>query len=342
MYFRILFFSYLKNFLIIFFSLVAFFIFMDFMINKSKLPDSTNLQILYIFYNSANAALLIYPLSLLLAVLVTVINLVKKNEMIAFLSLGYSLKKLLFPVFTLSFFVTMFFIFIQLNTTSSFYERAKSILSGKYFSNVNENLFFRFNNNIIFIKKLDVVRKKATDMRIFRLNKNNLDKVYEIKEAIFKDNVWKSKEVIEHKFLIDRITTKKLKIDLLRGFKPDILNKLESKQAMTLKIAIESLYLLKKENINVNFIKTYIYNAIIPPLSFILLIIIVFLKSPIHSRISNVSLYIAISVFSAVILWGVFLLIRKMTIAGVISPDIVFITPFVLLLSFTIYYFRKI
>jgi len=315
---------------------------MDFMVNKGKLPDSTNLQILYIFYNGMNAAILIYPLSLLLSVLVTVINLVKKNEMIAFLSLGYSLKKLLKPIFAFALFITLLFISIQIFTTSSFADRALSILNGKYFSNVNENLFFKFNNNIIFIKKLDVVRKKAYDMKIFILHRDGLNKVYEIKEAIFKNNVWKSKNIIEHKFLKSKITTQNLNIDLLKGFKPDILNKLESKQAMTLKIAFQALYLLKRENINVNFIKTYIYNAIIPPLSFILLIIIVFIKAPIHSRISNTSYYIAISVFSSIMLWITFLLVKKMATAGVIAPDIVFITPFILLLGLTIYYFRKI
>ena len=342
MYFRILFFNYLKNFLIIFFSLVAFFVFMDFMINKSKLPDSTNLQILYVFYNAANASLLIYPLSLLLGVLVTIINLVKRNEMIAFLSIGYSLKKLLLPFFVLSILVTLFFIVIQFNLTSSFSDKAFSILKGKYLSNVNNNLFFKFNNNVIFIKKLDVIRKKAYNMRIFKLKNDNLENIYEIKEAVFENNVWKSNNVIEHKLLKDRILIKELNIDILKGFKPDILNKLESKQAMTLRIAIESLYLLKKENININFIKTYIYNATIPPLSFILLIVILFLKAPIHSRISNVSLYIAISIFSAIILWGMFLVIRKMAISGVISPDIVFLTPFMILLGLAIYYFRKI
>ena len=342
MYFRILFFNYLKNFLIIFLSLIMFFIFMDFMINKSKLPDSANLQLLYVFYNSANAALLIYPLALLLSVLVTIISLVKKNEMIAFLSIGYSLKYLLKPIISVALIVSMFFILIQSFLSTSFSDSAKSILTGKYLSNINKNLFFKFNNNVIFIKRLDVLNKVAYDMQVYVMNEDKLLNVYSLKKAVFKNNAWKSDTIILHTIQKNKIVDKNVKLSFLKGFKPSILNKLESKQSMTLKIAFQTLYLLKKENINVNFIKTYIYNAIIPPLSFVLLIMIIFLKSPIHARISNISLYISLSLFSAIILWSLFLLVNKMSIGGIISPDLAFITPFVILLSLSIYYFRKI
>jgi len=99
---------------------------------------------------------------------------------------------------------------------------------------------------------------------------------------------------------------------------------------------------LKQENIDTNFIKTYIYNAIIPPISFILLIIILFLNVRIHNRISRVSLFMAISLFSAILIWGIFLLVRKMALSGIISADVVFLTPFFLLLGISVYYFRKI
>jgi len=341
-YFRIIFFNYFKNFLMIFISLNMFFIFMDFMINKNKLPDSANLQILYIIYNSLHAAILIYPLSLLLSMLVTVISLVKKNEMIAFMSIGYSLKRLLFPILSFALLIVSFFIFVQSNITTSFQESAAQILEGKYNKSVNHNLFFKFNNNIIFIKELDVLHKTAYDMKIFVMDKNKLQKVYVIKEGKFKNNVWNSKDIQEFYLSNNKFLSKNVEINILKGFKPDILNKLETKQSMTLKIAFQALFLLKKENINVNFIKTYIYEKIIPPLSFVLLIIIVFLKAPIHSRISNVSLYIAVSLFFAVVLWGMYLLVAKMSKTGIVSPDLLFLTPFIILLGIAIYYFRKI
>jgi len=335
--------NYLKNFLIIFLSLVAFFIFIDFMLSRSKLPDSFNLELLYVLYKGLYATVIMYPLSLLLAVLMTIINLVKKNEMIAFMSIGYSLKKLLFPVLTLALLVVSFFIGIQSFISTSFQERASQILHGKYNESINHNLFFKFNNNIIFIKELDVLHKTAHDMKIFVLNKNrNLKNIYIIKTAKFQNNVWKSSKIKSFFFNKNYFQSKNISLELLKGFKPDILNKLETKQSMTLKIAFQALFLLKKEKININFIKTYIYEKIIPPLSFVLLIIIIFLKAPIHSRISNISLYLAISLFFAVVLWGLYLLISKMSRLAIVSPDFLFLAPFIVLLGIAIYYFRKI
>ena len=342
MYFRILFINYLKNFLIIFLSLSSFFVFMDFMLNKAKLPDSTNLQILYIGYNFASAGLMLYPLSLLLSLLITIMALVKRNEMIAFLSLGYSLKILLKPIISVALGITIFFILLQMNITTSFRDSAKSISSGKYFSNINKNLFFKFNNNIIFIKRLDVVNKTAYNMVVYNMEKGQLGKIYNIKKSVFSNNTWRSDTITLHEIKNNKMVAKKVSLTFLNGFKPDILNKLETKQSMTLKLAFQTLYLLKKENIDINFIKTYIYNAIIPPLSFVLLLVIIFLRSPIHSRISNSSLFMASGLFFAITLWASFLLINKMSISGIISADIAFITPFIILLSFTIYYFRKI
>jgi len=316
---------------------------MDFMINRGKLPDSANLQFLYIFYNGVNGAILIYPLSLILAMVISVVGMVKKNEMIAFLSLGYSPKKLLLPFATLAFIVTFFFIVLQLNVNSSFAERAKEIKKGLYFHNINRNLFFKFKNNVIFIEKLDVVKKEAQNMKVFVINKDNkVVKIIFMPFAEFKGNRWSSDEAIETTLKKDKIVSKRIKITLLNGFKPYILNKLETKDGISLKLAIESMLLLDKEKIDIKFLKVYIYNAIIPPLTFLLLLIIAFLKAPIHSRISNLPLFIGASTFSAILLWGLFLIFRKLSLSGVATPDILYLTPFITILTITIYYFRKI
>jgi len=341
-YFRVIFFNYLKNFLIIIFSLVAFFLFVDLMVNKNKIVDSINIQLLYIYYRSVSAMILIYPLALLLAVLTTIIGLVKKNEMIAFLSLGYSLKILLRPILFLSVGVTLFFILLQGLSNSSFAERCNAILNGKFFTNVNANLFFRFKDSVIFIKKLDIIHKTSYDMKVFHFKDRNLISVDDIKKAVFKKDVWSSNSITETILKENKIQKKEVKKEFLKGFKPDILNSLETKENINLHLAIETLLLLNKTDINVSFVKTYLYNAIIPPFSFILLIIIFFLKAPIHTRISNIPLFVLFSLLSAIFIWGLFLLIRKMSISSLISPDIAFLTPFIILFSFTIYYFRKI
>jgi lipopolysaccharide export system permease protein len=117
----------MKHFFIIIFSLVSFFVFIDFMFTKDKLPDSFNLQFLYVFYQAGNATLLMYSISLLFAMVITVMTLVKKNELISFLSLGYSLKKLYKPFFVFSLFLTLFLIGFQFTKYSLFSNMAEQI-----------------------------------------------------------------------------------------------------------------------------------------------------------------------------------------------------------------------
>jgi len=342
LYFKVLFFNYLKNFLFIFLSLVLFFVFIDFMLNVKKLPNSTNLEMLYIFFESGQAAFLIYPVSLVFGVIVTLLTMIKKNEMIAFLSLGYSPKKLMLPILSLGFIIFSLFFSLQLYMNTSFKDKAQSVLNGKIYVNITRNMFFKFKDKVIFIKKLNLIKRIAYDMRIYELENGKVIKSGYIKKAKFENNYWVTNKAVFQTIHKNKIITNIQTQIFLKGFKPDILNKLESKQSMSLKIALETLYLLKKENIDLNFLKTYIYSAIIPPLSFLLLSIILFLKSPIHSRISNVSLYVFISVFSVIILWGAFLIFKKMALNNILSADVVFLTPFSILLGLTIYYLRKI
>ncbi len=340
MYFRILFLNYLKNFLIIFFSLVFFYVFMDFMLNRAKLPDSINTNILYIFYKMGIASLTMYPLSLVFATILTIMNMIKKNELVSFLSLGYSIKKLLKPVFSGSLIIILFFVSMQLFMNKSFNDRIDELLKGVNYNNTN--MFFKFKNKVIYIKKLDVIKKIAYNMKVFTLKNDKLYKISIIKKAYFKNNYWETSNSIDNLITDKKIVSYSSQKLFLRGFKPTILNKLESKQHISLKIAIETLFLLKNTDININFLKTYIYSATIPPLSFLLLSVILFLKSPIHPRISNIGLYIFISIFSVIILWGAFLIFRKMALNNILSADIVFLTPFSILLVLTIYYLRKI
>jgi len=313
---------------------------MDFMLNKSKLPDSINTNILYIFFKIGIASFVMYPLSLVFATILTIINMVKKNELVSFLSLGYSLKKLLIPIFSAGVFIISFFVSMQLFMNKSFNDRVDELLKGVNYNNTN--MFFKFKNNVIYIQKLDVIHKIAYNMKVFELKDNHPYKVSYIKKAYFKHNYWESDNTIDNLITNNKIITYKSKQFFLRGFKPTILNKLESKHDISLKIAIETLFLLKNSYIDTNFLKTYIYSAIIPPLSFLLLSVLLFLKAPIHSRISNVGLYIFISIFSVIILWGLFLIFKKMALNNILSADIVFLTPFSILLGLTIYYLRKI
>ena len=343
MYFHILLKTYIKYFLSVLLFLLFFFVFIDFMVNRGKLPDSINIQILYIFYRSVSSAILLYPLALLFSMLATIVFLIKQNELIAYFSLAYSPKKLLLPFVSLAGAVTIFFIIIQFTEVAYFNSMASQIKKGQNSKRVTENLFFKFNNNVIFITKLDILSKTAEKMKIFVLNKNGeLETSFFVKKAIFRGNSWYSDNIIKNRIKNNVLTKEYIKKGFLEGFKPDILNKLETKNALSLKEAIEALYLLQKEKVKTDFIKVYIYNAIIPPLSFIFLMIILFLNAPFHLRLFNINFYISLSVITIIFIWGLFLIVRKMAIGGILNVDILFLTPFFILFSLSIYYLKKI
>jgi len=334
---------YIKNFLVTTFSLISFFVFIDFMFNKNKLPDSLNLEFLYIIYQAGNAFIMIYPLTLFFALIITISNLIKNNELVSFLSLGFSIKRLYFPFFIASIFITIFMIFFQTTSYSLFLDSINKIKNRDFSNHTNKNLFFKFKNRVIYIKEIDVYNKKAYGIEFFKLDNHKIKEVYFVKEAIFKNNRWYPKNsIILKEIKKNSIITKKFNTPFLENFKPTILNKLETKSTLTLKEAIEVLYFLKHQDININFIKVYIYSAVIVPFSFILLMSIIFFNTPIHSRISNVGLYIAFSLITALLLWALFLLFKKIALNGILSPDILFLTPFLILLGLSIYYYRKI
>ena len=80
--------KYLKNFIIILLSLEIFFVGIDFLQNFKSIPQSANLQLLYIFYNAFFTLTLTLPLSIVFAWISTLITFIKNNEYVAFYSLG--------------------------------------------------------------------------------------------------------------------------------------------------------------------------------------------------------------------------------------------------------------
>ena len=90
--------KYLKFFIIVLISLEIFFVGIDYLQNSKKIPDSANLQLLYILYNSFFTLTLALPLSIVFAWIITLVVFIKNNEFVAFNALGASRNKLLNPI----------------------------------------------------------------------------------------------------------------------------------------------------------------------------------------------------------------------------------------------------
>ncbi|GAB6073747.1 LptF/LptG family permease [Nautilia lithotrophica] len=336
MYFGYILKKYFKNFLLILFSLAFFFVIIDFIANYSKLPDSSNLQVLYVYYIILYSMDMFYPLAIVFSFLFTIYYMIKFNELVSFYSLGFTIKKLLKPFISFAFLV--FFLFIALESGKMAYVReyADSILNKTQYSNTN--LFLKFNNNIIYIEKIKPILKEAVNMKVFVLENGKVSKIIYAKKALFKDNEWYANNAkityITDKELIDEYKD----IRFLKNFKPKIVSNLKKLNSISLYDALIAIKIFK--DVNVNTLLSMVFYKIFTALSLIGLLIIFMFEAPVHQRISNVSLFLVKSVFLTILVWGIQLMIYKFSKQGVISPYVLMI-PCLLIFVYGIYLLYK-
>lgn len=281
---------------------------------------------------------LFYPLSLVFASFMSIQTLVKKNEMIAYLSVGYSFKKLLLPLFFFSTSVTLFFIALQFTKVAYVSDYAKSIQSNSYLSNRTTGLFFKHEESVVYIDNLNILTKEAEGMKIFKIEESKLKVRYEMPKALFQNGSWYCDNTTVTYFHNGIEQKENRNVVVLEGFKPKILDNLEKASSISLSEAFDMLFLL---DINANAVKTHILYTILIPFVFVMLIVIFFLNAPLHSRISNVSLFIFSSTFITLLVWGAFLILRKLSINATLTPEIAFIPGFFVILVLVIYYLKK-
>ena len=327
MYFWYILKNYIKNFLITLFAFAFLFVLVDYSFNFSKLPNSSNLQILYLFYMFIYAIFLIYPLALVFGFLLTLNKMIKFNELVSFYSLGFTPFKVLKPFLVLCFSVFLLMIYLQSNKLAYVNQYAKAIKNNMQLR--NKNIFLTFNDNVVYIKELNPIIKKAYDLKVFVLKNNELVKIITTKEASFIDNKWQSK--LSKVLILNKdkwIVTYKKNLSFLENFKPKILSNLKSLNNISFYDAYIAIKYFK--NIDLNRILSIVFFKIFTPLSLIALIMILFIISPIHIRLSNIAIFMIKSVTFSIVIWGGELLLFKFTKQGVLSYYVLSF-PFVIL-----------
>lgn len=343
--------KYLLNFFIVLASLEVFFVGIDFLQNVKSLPDSANLQFLYILYVSFFTLTLALPLSLVFAWVITLAIFVKNNELIAFHALGARRPSIYKPVVLISMLFLLVLILLQATPLAYSYDQKSRILDNKYFTSVKKDIFLKYNDNYIYFEKLFPLQKKATGIRIYKTNKKDLLQVITAKKAYFQNDKWyvidaviilkpkkiksiKSKIIIKHeKFL-----------HTLEGFKPKILdNVYERKSNFSITDAISALVLLKEQGINTNKIRAMLYNQVISSFFIIPVLFLIYIYSVVNSRFFNIGKFTSVSIFSTLIIWGIFFMLFKFTIGGTVSPEITMLLPIsIWIIASIILYARKI
>ncbi|WP_457564521.1 LptF/LptG family permease [Caminibacter sp.] len=336
MYFRYLFFKYIKNFFIVLISLSLLFVIMDYIYNIESLPKSSNLQVLYVFYMFIYATFVIYPLAIIFSFLMSLNHHIKFNELVSFYSLGFKPKKILFPFLFSAVVIFLFFSLLQSTKISYANQYANAIKSNMNLT--NKNLFLKFQNYIIYFKSLNPIVKHAYGVKIFEINNSKIQKVISAKIAVYKDNIWECKNANILTLSKDEWKSEIKTIKILKNFKPKIISNLK----MLDNISFYDAYIAIKyfKDIDLNKILSIVFFKIFTPLTLIVFMIYLFFNAPIHIRISNVVLFMIKSVTFSLLLWGVMLMIYKFTKQGIL-PYYVLSLPFLILLLIDIIVLRR-
>jgi lipopolysaccharide export system permease protein len=341
--------KYLLNFIIVLISLEIFFIGIDFLQNFSSIPQSANLQFLYILYNGFFTLTLALPLSIVFGWIITLVVFIKNNEFVAFNAVGATNKKILFPVVNISVLLLTLLIFLQMTPLAYSYEQKKKILDNEYFTNSRSDIFLKYNDYYIYFKKLLPLEKKAENIHIFKVSGKDVIETIVGEKAYFQDDRWYVTDVKIIRKPIDlNIQDSKLDISYekflhtLEGFKPKILdNVYESKSEFSIFDAISAVILLKEQGIKTDKIRSILYNQIIIPFFIIPLLLLIYAYASLNSRFFNIGKFTSITVFGTLVIWGVFFVLYKFTTGGVITPEFSLLLPMLLWVLISVYFYNK-
>ncbi|RDU74303.1 permease [Helicobacter anseris] len=343
--------NYFRFVLIIFSALQVFFISIDSLKYLDQLPSSANLIILFFVYDFLYALNYTLPISILLASIIFYLNLTKSNQYTAFLALGYSKRKILSPILMVSTFLILFY--IGLNATPFVYaqEKAEAIISQGNFSNITEDLLVKYKDNYVYFGKIYPLIQKAENIKVFKLDSNGiLENFAQSKEAHFIDNYWVMNQAIVSsvpKQLI--LGAKGLEVKeeeefrILKGFRPKVLDTIyQNKPSVSIIDAFQSLHILKKQEANHTKIRAILYSFILVPFFVPLTIMIIAFFIPSLARYSNLALLGFIFIVLSLVIWGLFFAFGKMSVSGLLSPELMLLIPLSLLCLLSLFYISRI
>ena len=343
LYFRYLSKLYIKNLLAILFGLSFAFAVIDYFQFAEKLDASPNYKILYIFYKWQEALGRLYPLAIAFALIMTKLALVKSNTMGALHAFGYDKKRLLFPLLTVA--SLTYAIFLTLHTTEFSYaqDKASSLIKNELNAYDVNDLFFKYNDTFVYIKKLDPIAKIIEDITIFKVEEHQVRYTINAPLALFDGTKWHAKDAtlkthIYENNELQRYTIEfKDSIETLDGYKPKIIESLYEGKALNIIDAYHTWKLLNKQKLNSDLIRAALYDKVVVPLFALALLLILFFKLPFHARMMNLGGVIASALAITFVIWGVLYGLGQMGSNGVVIPELTTILPITLLWIYAIY-----
>ncbi len=341
---------YVKKFLLLFIAFELFFVGFDLLRNLKRLPDSANLQILYTVNKFLEFINYTLPLSLIFALLLAMLQIIKSNELVTLYALGVSKKRVATPFVIISSVLTLFYIglntlpyFVQALETSTNIRRVGTI------SSISSSIFLKSGNNYAYIQSLNPHNKSAEGMKVFKIEKGDLREIIEAKHGKFRNDHWELEDVtIIHKPALgpDQNQNAKLTIsthkkrDALHGFTPRIIDTLfQSSPRLTVQDSFSAITLLGKQNLRTDKVRANLYMMLFFPLFAPITVFGLFFLFPAQHRGSNLPTFTTLVIFGTLVVWGILFTLTQIALNGAISPEAGIILPVVLLAigAFAIY-----
>jgi len=343
---------YIKKIILLFVALEMFFVGFDLLKNLKKLPDSANLQILYTVNKFLEFISFTIPLTLIFALLLAMLQIIKSNELVTLYSLGVSKKEVSKPFIYIATAITFFY--IALNTLPYFtqsHETATNIRKRGTISSVSSSIFIKSGNDYAYIEKLDPRNKSGTDMKIFKTDGVRLVELIEAKKGKFVQDHWELEEITLYKIpkiTAENITKSKLEVKsyqskgVLYGFTPRIIDTLfQTSPKLTIQDSFSAITLLGNEGLKTDKIRAGLYMMTVFPLFAPLVVFGLFFLFPAQHRGANLSLFTTLVIFGTLVIWGVFFTLTKIASNGALSPEAGIILPIVLLAVASFIIYRK-
>lgn len=341
--------KYLKIFAVIFSGLVLFYVGFDYLSATKWLPESANIRMLYLYYNAQFASDILLPLALVFAMVATKLLLIRSNELVAFYAIGYTKWQVLRPFIYISTIISVIFIAAHMTNYAYAKEYVASISDKGSLTRTTKDLFFKYKDYYVYFETLHPVAQKADNLRIFHERNRDVIEIIRAKEAYYRDDKWyiphasrflKKSDIAFEEKVAEVFDDKS--IELLEGFKPDILDHIhQGKVTYSIIDAIEAISLLDEQKSNADKVYTALYTMTIYPLFAPALILIIFFFVPMSSRSFNVSLFSFIALLVTLMSWGIMFLLRRLTQNGMFSPELGVILPVFIIIIIAILVWAK-
>ena len=341
--------NYLKNFFIIFIALDFFYVGVDLLSNYNNIPESANLQILYVLFQAMNAVNYVYPLSIVFGMIVTHFGMIKSNELISLYASSISKRSLIKPFFMTSLILTILYVGLNATDFAYAYEYSSNLKKYNRISNSSEDLFLKHDTNYIYFKKLDPYKKVAYDVTIFETEGTELTKIMRAATATFVHNKWVMDGVnIVHKPKISTLDDAGLRFENvaqlsgMENFKPRIMdNVYQSEHALSIIDGIEAFRFFETQGVNTTKIKATLFYQLFFPFFAPFLVVFLYAKAPVMGRYFNTALIASFFSFIALLTWSSLFMLSRLSANGVVFSEIGILLPIVILGITALYFYYK-